>query len=171
MAEVDTGAPGYTSHMVFDVPPKEPAKVINGVKFEHGITGGAAAGHGIFEDVYRNFHDGKCYELTIAWTYSEAEADPPAFDSVAGAAYPKRTRRHSLLLQILALNPKAIPSQYWNSQWFPITGFITLYKTLAQPTPMKSDKAICHSSFPRKPACVIMDSLEFPLFAASPPAL
>jgi len=77
VAELDTGAPGYTYHLVFDIPPKDPVKVINGVNFEHGITGGAAAGHSTSEDVYRNFHDGKCYELTIAWTYTDAEADPP----------------------------------------------------------------------------------------------
>ena len=49
----------------FSVPAKEPRRIINGVGFLHGVSSGVAAGHSIATDLYRAFHKGRCYELSI----------------------------------------------------------------------------------------------------------
>jgi hypothetical protein len=50
---------------------KDPTKIINRVRFLHGISTGAALGHYMFSDVYRAFHRSKCYELRINITSTE----------------------------------------------------------------------------------------------------
>ena len=56
----------------FEVPSTDRIRLINGLTFVHGVTGGAGLGHELNTDLYRAFHNGKCYELdiNITWTGS-----------------------------------------------------------------------------------------------------
>lgn len=47
------------------MPPPVRKESIQGVEFQGGHDSSAAAGHGLEEDSYRAFHDGRCYELDI----------------------------------------------------------------------------------------------------------
>jgi hypothetical protein len=49
----------------FDTATKDPTKIINGVRFLHGISGGVAMGNYMDSDLYRTFYRSKCYELSI----------------------------------------------------------------------------------------------------------
>ena len=40
-------------------------EIINGIRFHHGETGGAAAGNVVSGETYHAFHDGACFELAI----------------------------------------------------------------------------------------------------------
>jgi hypothetical protein len=51
-----------------------PVEVISGVSFIHSVSGGVATGHSSGTDLYRNFHNGKCYELSVTVTESEVLA-------------------------------------------------------------------------------------------------
>jgi hypothetical protein len=44
---------------------KDPSRNINGVRFTHALSGDAGMGHYLNSDLYRAFHQGKCYELSI----------------------------------------------------------------------------------------------------------
>lgn len=49
---------------------RRPPRVIDGVKFRHIVSGGAAMSHDVDSDVYWGFDRGKCFELTAAVTYT-----------------------------------------------------------------------------------------------------
>ena len=40
-------------------------RIINGVRFLHGISGEGGLGHSMSTDIYRAFHNGSCYELSV----------------------------------------------------------------------------------------------------------
>jgi hypothetical protein len=61
----------------FDVPKRDPKRIINGVRFLHGISIGVGGGTAVTTDVYRAFHKGKCYELSVNIASSNiAYSDP-----------------------------------------------------------------------------------------------
>ncbi|MFY9531642.1 MAG: hypothetical protein WBC04_24575 [Candidatus Acidiferrales bacterium] len=49
----------------FDIATEDPTRIINGVSFLHGISIDAGLGHHMSTDLYRAFHHGRCYELSI----------------------------------------------------------------------------------------------------------
>ncbi|WP_348261178.1 hypothetical protein P8935_15385 [Telmatobacter sp. DSM 110680] len=55
---------------------RQPAKVIGGVLFVHGIKVEGAMSHSSSVDLYRTFHGGRCFELSV----SQSGTDPHAFD-------------------------------------------------------------------------------------------
>ena len=60
----------------FLISAESPVEQIGGITFVHGVFGGAAAGHSSWEDIYRAFHDGKCYELRITTTQADVPPIP-----------------------------------------------------------------------------------------------
>jgi hypothetical protein len=71
-AEGASFRPGYLN------PAKQPEEIIGQVRFTHGVSGGAAAGHSNSIDAYRNFHEGSCYELSVTRSQTAAaNFDPP----------------------------------------------------------------------------------------------
>lgn len=67
----ESSAPGARTYSAFRIASTNPARVIHGVRFLHGVAVGTGLGHSIASDLYRAFHNGKCYELTINITQSE----------------------------------------------------------------------------------------------------
>jgi hypothetical protein len=61
----------------FYIKPQQPTKFINGVKFVHGVFGGAAMGHYSDMDFYRAFHNGVCWELSVLLTTTEFASYEP----------------------------------------------------------------------------------------------
>lgn len=62
----------------FLVSAEHPVEIIDGVSFLHGISGGAAGGHGSYVDLYRAFHNGICFELSTSSTGTNPNnSDPP----------------------------------------------------------------------------------------------
>lgn len=55
----------------FTIPNRDPVRVINAVRFVHGVTGSAAMSHYVETNLYRAFHHGKCYELAISITQTD----------------------------------------------------------------------------------------------------
>jgi hypothetical protein len=49
----------------FDIATKDPKRIINRVSFLHGISVSVGSGTATTTDVYRAFHNGKCYELSL----------------------------------------------------------------------------------------------------------
>jgi hypothetical protein len=68
---------GVPSHPEFLISAQHPAEIIGGVLFVHGINGDAAMGHASSVDLYRAFHQKRCFELSLTETETTAEADPP----------------------------------------------------------------------------------------------
>jgi hypothetical protein len=63
----------------FDIPANDPRRVINGVSFLHGRSFEGGLGHSMGTDLYRAFHKGRCYELSInVATVSIGSFDPGA---------------------------------------------------------------------------------------------
>lgn len=61
----------------FRIAAKDPARMINGVSFLHGISGGVGLGHAMSTDLYRAFHRNTCYELSVnVATMNLANFDP-----------------------------------------------------------------------------------------------
>lgn len=49
----------------FAVDSKKPQRLINGVSFLHGTGGEGGLGHSMSADIYRAFHHGRCYDLSV----------------------------------------------------------------------------------------------------------
>jgi hypothetical protein len=75
--QIRTLLPEYSYRTAFVIPKDKPVQKINGVRFVHGEAGGVATGNSIGTDLYRNFHDGKCYELRINIIMSNIAHDEP----------------------------------------------------------------------------------------------
>jgi hypothetical protein len=54
----------------FRIDANSPKRVIDGVRFLHARTGGAALSHDIVSDLYRGFTHGKCYQLSVRVTFA-----------------------------------------------------------------------------------------------------
>jgi hypothetical protein len=62
----------------FQVSAEHPIENIEGVQFLHGVSGGAATSHWLSTDLYRAFHNKRCFELAINQTGTEPHVtDPP----------------------------------------------------------------------------------------------
>ena len=61
---------------IFLISAEHPVEKIGGVSFVHGIAGGAATGHSNSIDLYRAFHNQRCYELST----SETATNPMVYD-------------------------------------------------------------------------------------------
>jgi hypothetical protein len=60
-----TPEPAGEKYTVFLISAESPVKIIGGVAFIHGVTGEAAGGNSSSTDIYRTFHAGTCYELSV----------------------------------------------------------------------------------------------------------
>ena len=60
----------------FLISAEHPVERIGGVEFVHGVNGGAATGHSSGIELYRAFHQQRCFELSV----SEAGANPNISD-------------------------------------------------------------------------------------------
>lgn len=49
----------------FSVDSEKPKRTIDGVLFLHGVRGEGGLGHSMSTDIYRAFHNGSCYELSV----------------------------------------------------------------------------------------------------------
>jgi len=57
---------------------KHPVETIGGVQFLHGSSGGAATSHWSDTNVYRGFHQQRCFELSVSQSGTNPEvSDPP----------------------------------------------------------------------------------------------
>jgi len=62
----------------FLVSAKHPLELIGTTRFLHGEKGEAALGHSKSTDVYRGFHKGRCFELSVSETGTDPYvSDPP----------------------------------------------------------------------------------------------
>jgi hypothetical protein len=62
----------------FLISAEQPTKVIGGVLFVHGSTGEVAMSHSSTVDIYRAFHGGRCFELSVDQSGINTEgSDPP----------------------------------------------------------------------------------------------
>jgi hypothetical protein len=69
---------GVSEWPEYQISARQPAKTIGGILFVHGVKGDAAMNHWSSVDVYRNFHGGRCYELSVTQTGTNAKVfDPP----------------------------------------------------------------------------------------------
>jgi hypothetical protein len=69
---------GVSEWPEFLISAQHPAEAIGGVLFVHGITGGVAMSHSGSVDLYRAFHQKKCFELSLSESETEPHvADPP----------------------------------------------------------------------------------------------
>jgi hypothetical protein len=91
-ANPDAGARGHTYRVAFVVSANRPTELINGTKFMHGEAAGAATGHVISTDLYRNFHLRRCFELSVRLAQSNLEHDPPG----AGPEFTRGDQQHVL---------------------------------------------------------------------------
>jgi hypothetical protein len=61
----------------YSIAAKDSRKDIDGTRFVHGIKDGVGLGHSATTDLYRTFHEHRCYELSITLTTTEyANFDP-----------------------------------------------------------------------------------------------
>jgi hypothetical protein len=67
---------GVSEYPEFMISAKHPTERIGGVLFVHGSRGDAAMSHSSSVDLYRAFHNHKCFELSL----SQSETNPAAFD-------------------------------------------------------------------------------------------
>lgn len=77
----------------FEVPRENPTRIVNGISFVHGVTGGAATSHQIGTHLYRAFRRGKCYELAINITQSAFGVHPAGTIREFSAQDEERVRR------------------------------------------------------------------------------
>jgi hypothetical protein len=61
----------------FDIATKDPKRIINRVSFLHGISVSVGSGTAVTTDVYRAFHKGKCYELSLDLATTQFAYYPP----------------------------------------------------------------------------------------------
>lgn len=62
----------------FLISAKRPVEIIDDIQFVHGVNGGAATGHSIGIDLYRAFHNQRCFELSVSETGTNPMiSDPP----------------------------------------------------------------------------------------------
>ena len=62
----------------FLISAEHPVEMIGGVQFLRGWEAGAAMGHGSSVDLYRAFHNQKCFELSVSQTgVNPNMSDPP----------------------------------------------------------------------------------------------
>ena len=66
-----------------------PAETISGVLFVHGTTDEAALSHSSSVDLYRAFHGGTCFELSL----TESETNPDVSDPPMKTLTPDKLRR------------------------------------------------------------------------------
>jgi hypothetical protein len=62
---------------IFDVDPKHPTKLINGITFAHGVFDGAAMSHYGNEDLYRTYRESSCWELSVILTTTQIASEEP----------------------------------------------------------------------------------------------
>jgi hypothetical protein len=75
----------------FLISAEQPVETIGGIRFVHGISGGAAMGHSNSVDLYRAFHNGRCYELST----SETATNPMVYDPPKKALMPSQEKKVS----------------------------------------------------------------------------
>ena len=86
---------GQTEYMISA---KQPAKLIGGNLFVHGVKGDAAMSHGSSVDVYRIRHSGECFELSVG----HAGVNGQVFDPPRKGLTPRQQKRvDTTLNQIL----------------------------------------------------------------------
>ncbi len=68
----------HTGHQ-FLLSAEHPTELIGGVSFIHGTRDGAAMGHTNHTEVYRAFHQGRCFQLSVSKTEttSDTSSEPP----------------------------------------------------------------------------------------------
>ena len=72
----DHGTP--VQYPEFLISAKHPVEVIGGVQFIHGAKDGVATGSSIDTELYRTFHDQRCFELSVSETGTNPMiSDPP----------------------------------------------------------------------------------------------
>ncbi|MGA7300584.1 MAG: hypothetical protein WBX10_09775 [Candidatus Sulfotelmatobacter sp.] len=65
------------SECLASMPPPVHMESVNGVKFQAGHQSNAGMGHGLYEDSYRTFHTGQCFELDIRVATASMGGYPP----------------------------------------------------------------------------------------------
>jgi hypothetical protein len=61
----------------FQISAQHPQENIGGVVFVHGISGDAGMNHYHSVDLYRAFHEKRCYELSLSESWATGVSDPP----------------------------------------------------------------------------------------------
>jgi len=72
----DHGSPGQ--YPDFLISAKNPVEVIGGVQFIHGARDGVATGSSIDTELYRAFHNQRCFELSVSQTGTNPNLSDPA---------------------------------------------------------------------------------------------
>lgn len=64
------------SDAAFQIDAKSPTRVIDGAPFWHASVGAGASSHDVVGDRYRGYKNGRCYELSLAVTFTNFAAFP-----------------------------------------------------------------------------------------------
>jgi hypothetical protein len=71
---------------------EHPIENIEGVQFLHGVSGGAATSHWLSTDLYRAFHNKRCFEVAINQTGTEPHVTDPPMKTLTAAQQKKLDR-------------------------------------------------------------------------------
>jgi hypothetical protein len=82
----------------FLISAEHPQEMIGDVEFIHGISGGVATGKSIDIDLYRAFHKGRCFELSVSHAGTNPGISDPPSRTLTAAEYKKL---HQSMSQIL----------------------------------------------------------------------
>jgi hypothetical protein len=93
-----------TPYPEFLISAKHPLERIGGGQFVHGINGGAATGHDFGVDLYRAFHEQKCFELSVTETGMNPMMSDPPMKTLTPAQQKKLDRTMSDILHSFRFN-------------------------------------------------------------------
>lgn len=83
----------------FQIDSQNPSRIIDGARFLHSFTEGAAMSHNITVDAYRGYKDGRCYELTVQIGFTNFAVYPPG--AIKEFTKQDQSKVHRQLMQIL----------------------------------------------------------------------
>jgi len=82
----------------FLISAEHPVELIGGVRFLHGVRGGAATSHSLSIDLYRAFHKQRCFELSVSQTETNPNVSDPPMKTLTPAQGKRLDQAMSLVL-------------------------------------------------------------------------
>lgn len=90
---------GVSDWPEFLVSAEHAQETIGGVALLHGVTGGAAMSHSISVEVYRAFHEQRCFELSVSETETNPNVSDPPMKTLTPAQQKEMDQTMSEILQ------------------------------------------------------------------------
>ena len=85
---------------------EEPTRIVNGIRFRHGTSEGAAAGHSSDVELYRAFLGGACFDARITITQTSLAIAPAGSHRIAKIEGERlQTRMNAILNSLHFLKP------------------------------------------------------------------